>query len=53
MSKRRLILTIFLFILTIALVVGSSYLVSLVLNKNEPKRLVDGLTEPIVMITER
>jgi len=47
MSKRKLLVTILIFIVTIALVVGASYLASLLLkNQNTKKSLVD--TENIV-----
>ena len=52
MSKRRLLITILIFILTIVLVVGASYLASLLLKNTNTKKAVGDTTNQICFVTD-
>jgi|GEM_PF-6048364 len=52
MSKRKLLVTILIFIVTIALVVGASYLVSLLLKNQNTKTTVNGISNQTCIVME-
>ena len=47
MSKRRLFVTLLIFALGIALIIGTSYLVSLLLKQNEHDNSVNAITAQV------